>query len=88
MRRPYWSFGFKKERGDAIDEELSRLLDLLWPRRREILALVERRTLTPSFSSSISIHENRPLYCLSPETLERLAHFRAEYCMDIFDYSE
>jgi hypothetical protein len=39
------------------------------------------------FCTNVTILGDRPEYCLSPGTLARLAYFRIEYCIDIFDYS-
>jgi hypothetical protein len=86
VRWPYWEVAIKNERSYSIDESLMRLLDLIWPRREAIVALVRDGRYKATFMTSVTIHEDRPLYSLSGETLRRLAYFAFDYSLDISDF--
>lgn len=88
LRTSFWAIGFERERSDNIEEGLSRLLDLLLPKQREISEFLREGRQSAGFKTSVTIHEHRPLYCLGPDTLTRLASFGLEYCLDIYDYSD
>lgn len=83
VRKPYWSIELKKQQSYSTDEELKRLLDLLWPKRAEIVGYLEATGYEATFTSSVTIHEDRPLYELSAETLKRLAYFDVEWVLDV-----
>jgi hypothetical protein len=84
---PFWSLEFGKEPADTIDDGLARILALLWDRRNEIRRFVETRELTASFTSTVSIYQDRPALELSAKTLERLAFFKVDYGLDVLDYT-
>ncbi len=83
-----WGITIEKRRVFSIDEALVELLNILWPQRAKILEFLSTHHLSATFCTNVTIYEGRPEYCLSPETLQRLAYFKTEYCLDIFDYSE
>jgi len=72
----------------SIDDGLRDLLNQIWPHRDAIKRFLETHSPKITFTSHVKIFSERPLYCLSPATLERMAHFNAEFCLDIFDVSE
>jgi len=87
LKKPYWCVERTKQPSYEIDSELSLLLDQLWSKRAAIVGLLKRRGYTAAFVVNVTIYKDRPLYCLSPATLQRLAFFGAEFALDIFDYS-
>lgn len=86
IRENFWTIEVEG-RFDSIDEAIVRLLDQLEPFRDQILNAVRVTSAEAGFLVSVSIDEERPLYCLSPATLRRLAGYSLEFCLDIFDYS-
>ena len=85
MPQTFWLLAVEKNTF-AIDEVLAELLELLWSRREAVRALGGTRGCSAGFVVNVTIHENRPEYCLSPATLTKLAFFGFELCIDIFDY--
>ena len=83
-----WGITLEKRRSFSIDQPLVELLDLLWPRRSNLLEFLSTHDVSSIFFSTITIYEERPEYCLSPDTLRRLSYFKTQYCLDIFNYSE
>jgi hypothetical protein len=91
-RRPpvpetFWLFTVEKN-CFAIDEALANLLNNLWDRRQAVRDTGKLPGYSADFRVNITIYENRPEYCLLPDTLTKLAFFGFELCLDIFDYSE
>jgi len=84
----HWGITLEKRRSYSIEEPLSELLDLLWPQRERVVEFITSHPVSAAFSTNITINNDRPEYCLSPKTLQRLAYFKVEYCLDIFDYSD
>lgn len=82
----FWSYEHRAP-ADSIDDVLSSLLDRLEPCRDGISQLLRRTGIGAGFLINVTISEDRPLYCLSPLTLQRLAKYEVEVCLDIFDYS-
>ncbi|SRR6266849_5432746 len=82
-----WSLGVRR-RAYSIDEVIEEVLDALWPRREAIKDFTQSASLKITFISHVKIFAERPQYCLSPATIERMAYFRAEFGLDIFDLSE
>ena len=82
-----WSIDIRR-RAYSIDEVVKEVLDTLWSRRESIKDFTQSASLKITFNSNVKIFAERPLYCLSPATLERMAYFQAEFCLDIFDLSE
>jgi hypothetical protein len=76
-----------QRRAKSIDEVLQELLDTVWPHKDAIRAFTQSVTLKTTFTAYVKIFAERPLYCLNPATVERMAHFQAEFCLDIFDLS-
>lgn len=87
-RKPFWSIDFVKQRSYSVDDELNRLIDVLWPRRREIVRFLKTTSNEAAFVTNVTIYHDRPRYELSPRTLQRLAYFGCEWGLDIFDFRE
>lgn len=83
-----WSCGFEKSPLYSVDDALRELLSTVWPKRIPIKECAEEKGLQISVDCNITIHEDRPIYELSPETMSKLVWFGADFGMDIFDYSE
>jgi Domain of unknown function (DUF4279) len=71
----------------SIDEVLREVIEVIWPRRDVILTFTKSASLKVTFTSHVKIYSERPEYCLSAVALERMAYFKAEFCLDIFDVS-
>lgn len=84
----FWRIGFSKQPSASIDQELHKLLDLVWPARERIKHLIETSAVSCSFVSNVTIEHDAPLLHLNPDTLSRLAFFQVEFGIDIFDFSE
>lgn len=65
IRKPYWILEIEKEPSYSTDEGMLKLLDLLWPRRKEIAALLRLKRYDAGFNTNVTIYEDRPVYCLS-----------------------
>ncbi len=88
FRHPFWRLELTKEAVDSTDVGLQRLLDILWPKRGAIVELLAETGWTPIFGTNVTTTHDHPVYELSADTIERLAFFRGEYLLDVFDYSE
>jgi len=77
-----------RRHAQSIDEVLAEVLDTIWPRRDAIKDLTQSASLRITFTVHVKVFAERPMYCLSPATVERIAHFEGEFCLDIFDLSE
>jgi hypothetical protein len=82
-----WLIETGKQPCYEISDSVQMVLNLVLPRRVEILNYCAANSLTVSFLTTVNIHENRPLYELRPEVLRELAAFDAPYALDIYDYS-
>ncbi len=83
-----WGITLEKRRLYSLDKALSELLDLLWPQREKMLEFIASHSVSAIFSANVTIYQDRPEYNLSPDTLQRLAYFKVEFCLDIFDYRD
>jgi len=83
-----WSIRFDKEPSWEIEEGLRKILNIIWPQRDKIVEFLSTTGFSALFGTNVTIHASRPLYVLSPQTLEGMSYFGAEYGLDIFDYSE
>ena len=83
-----WSFGVEKVREYSTDAVVKSVLDVVWPRRATIAAFVADNRLSTSVCCNVRVHQDRPVYELSPSTMSRLVDLNAEFLMDIFDHSE
>jgi len=83
-----WSYGVEKVAEFSTNTVVERVLAKVWPRRDEIAAFTLANDLSVCLCCNVTIHENRPVYDLSPDVMLKLATLNAEFSMDIFDYSE
>lgn len=88
LRTSVWTVSFSKVPSDSIDEEIARVIDILWPHQSKVLQFLSSTGLEAGFGNSVTIYEERPLYCLSASTIQRIAAFGVDYGLDIFDYSD
>lgn len=86
-RSSYWAVSLERARGDSIDERVEILLGELEPYQEAICELLKSLELRAVVSVGVTIHRERPEYCLSRQTLAGLASLGCEFCLDIFDYS-
>ena len=73
---------------DSVDEAVRALLDEIWGHRDEVLAYVQRHALSIVVECSVRIWSLDPLYNLTVETIQRLAHLGAEFALGLYDYRE
>lgn len=78
-----WSIHFRRQRLDSIEDGIKNVLDVIWPHRTKIQAFVTSLGLKATFTSNVIVTEERPLYCLSAETMRKMSALDAEFCMDI-----
>ena len=83
----FWKVSIEKKPCICIDDAINGILDLLQPHMNEILTFLKKPSITASLGSNITINDERPLYCLKPETIKKIAILNVEYSLDIFDYS-
>ncbi len=91
IREAFWSLNFEKEATASTEPGLRRLLEILWPKRADILRQRELFELEVTFYSNVTIKEGylgHPVCLLEPKTLERMSYFEPEYSVDVFDYRE
>ncbi len=71
---------------DRVSEAVDEVLDLIWPRKAEIRAFLDRSGATASVVCNIHLGENheRPVYELSAGTIRRLGELGCDFEMDIF----
>ena len=81
-RHTSWSIELTED-VDALDDLLTVLLDRLWPKRQEILALLEEDHAEADFSVHFQPSAARPMVDLGPQTLRRLAYFGLEISLDL-----
>lgn len=87
LRKPFWCYELSKRPSLGVDDVVANLLAELWPQRRTLREAIERQRLEAGFPVNVTIFKERPVYSLSPVTLKRLAYFKVEFLLDIFDYS-
>ena len=83
-----WSFGVEKVAGYSTDPVVGQVLDSVWPRRDSIAKFADDHKLSISICCNITIHVDRPVYELSPDNVKRMSDLKAQFLMDINDYSE
>ena len=82
-----WNLGKQKQRKYSVSEAVDEVLDLSWPKRKEIIRLSRDKSFNVGVTCSITIYDDRPVYDLSLKTIKRLADLGCEFSLDIFDYS-
>jgi len=71
-----------------ISDSVQQILNIVVPKRQEILSFAAANSLSVEFITKVVITEDRPVYELRPEVLRELAPFSVSYSLDIYDYSE
>ena len=83
-----WSYGYETRRGYDIDEVIQELLNDVRPCAASITQFSLQNKLKVSVTCNVTINSDRPLYKLSPNSMQGISELNAEFLMDIFDYSE
>lgn len=83
-----WYVGFENRALYDTDEAVRNVLETIWPVRDKVRSYLDIGKGRASMLVNVTIHEERPIYGLSADTMERLAYLRCEFCMDLFDYSK
>jgi hypothetical protein len=60
---------------------------MVWPHREKVRSFAREHNLSITLVCNVTIFDDRPVYELKPDTMEKLAWFGAEFGLDIFDYS-
>ncbi len=67
----------------SMDEGVKEVLNVIWEKRDVILDYVRDHVdVEVGIRSAIWIHEDRPVYDLSANTICRLAYLECEFCID------
>lgn len=85
--RRVWYFGIRNQLYVSIDDSLSALFEVVFPRREAIARYARRKGLTTSLVCNVTIHRDRALLELSRENLTKMTALEADFSLDIFDYS-
>jgi hypothetical protein len=83
-----WSIGGKKRNFDEVEEAVQQVLEAIWPAREKIRSYVRLNGLRSAFICAVFIYTEPPMYCLSAESMRRMASFQAEFSMVIYDYRD
>jgi hypothetical protein len=84
VRYSSWRLKTKKTRLRHTDEALQLLLNLIWPKRRQIMNFVKENDLKITITLCLTGHSKRNfLYDFSPRTLTQLSFFKAPLTLDI-----
>jgi hypothetical protein len=80
-----WSVVSKWQRMDSTDHALQLVTDKIWPKRKQIREFIKEKELRATFTLNITGAGKRNfMYEFSPQTLERLAYFRAPLYLDVY----
>ena len=84
-----WKINFERP-SDRMDEEVQKILDVIWGKRDRILNYVRNKPdVRVAVMSTPHIYEDgvEPVYELSIDTIHKLAYLRCEFGMDdVYDY--
>lgn len=87
-RYPEWILEHGRTASVDTDEEVQKLLAVVWPRRKEILEFLESSSYKAGFGTTIRHFGWQPLISLTHDSLEKLAQLKIRYTIDIFDHSD
>jgi len=87
-RYPEWIIERGRTASVDTDEEVHELLEVIWPRRQEIMAFLEQSGFEAGFGTTIRHFGWQPLISLTHESLEKLAYFKIRYTVDIFNFAD
>jgi hypothetical protein len=88
VKESSWRVECKDRRIQSIDEGVREVLEIVWPHRTEILLVLSDLSLSSYFVSYVRVYELGVIYELSAETMARMAELRAEWNMDLYDFSD
>ena len=83
-----WSYGIEITTSFSTNDVVAKIVGEIWSRKEAVLEFAKLNNLSASLCCNITIHENRSVYELMPETMRQLADLNAEFLIDIFDYSQ
>ncbi len=67
----------------SMDEGVQKVLSIIWEKRDQILDYVrDSADVEVGIRSAIWIYEDRPVYDLSADTIQRLAYLECNFCID------
>ncbi len=83
-----WCIGYEKLPLYSTDEAVKQVLKLIWPHREPIGRYLRHGKVSATLVCNVTIWEDRPVYELSADTMQRLSALGCEFVLDIFDYSD
>ena len=78
-----WCLEVIHEPSYDVDQCVTELLDLIFPRVEQIKALLTREPYSAGFLTCVTVFEDRPIYSLSASNIKRLAAFNLSWDLDI-----
>lgn len=72
----------------SVDDAVNEVLDVVWPARQAIRDFADQNAVDIGINCNVTIYEDRPVYELSRQSINRLAQIGCSFGLDIFDYSE
>jgi hypothetical protein len=85
VRNSLWSVHTKWARFDNTDVPLQLLLDVIWPKHKQIRDFSMKNKLEIQFLLNMNgAGERNFLYRFSPRTLEQIAYFRSPLHLDVY----
>jgi hypothetical protein len=88
VKESSWRVECKDRRIQSIDDGVREVLEIVWPHRSEILQVLSDLNLSSYFVSYVRVYELGVIYELPAETMARMVELRAEWNMDLYDFSE
>lgn len=82
-----WSLVTDKSELESVDDAIAGLLKLV-PSVSKIVKFLAEGGYDLEIGCSIDVYEDRPLYELSNDTIEKLFSLKARFSMEIHDFSE
>ncbi len=82
-----WSLATEKSELESVDDAIDGLLKLI-PSVSKVSEFLEDGGYDLEIACSVDVYEDRPLYELSKETIEKLFCLKARFSMDIHDFTE
>jgi len=78
-----WVLSVVYEPCSSVDDCMAELVNLLYPRAKEIKSLLRKNGYHAGFLTMVTIFEERAIYSLSASTLKRLSAFDLEWALDV-----
>ncbi|MFL0800712.1 MAG: DUF4279 domain-containing protein [Agarilytica sp.] len=84
----YWTLGIKKTEDDSINSQVLKVLDMLYPKAKEINALIEEYGLDSGIGSFVWVDDDTEAsdldVYLEAETIRKLAGLQADFAVCIY----